>query len=320
MNAPDINTTLQIRRYTAQDREAWDTFVMQSRNGTFLHIRGYMDYHSDRFCDHSLIFTEGENIIALLPANIDNDTLCSHGGLTYGGIITAENATADKVMQMFELLKIYLAKKTGVKRVLYRTIPHIYHNYPCEEDLYALFRCNATLIERKISSVILLKEPLPFRGRRKLTGATKKRLKIIEDNNFESFWSILTGRLQEKYEKHPVHTLEEITMLHNRFPEQIKLFRVTDTNGSTLCGTVIYLTANVAHSQYIATTNEGRRIGALDHLHDYLIHERLAGMKYFDFGISTEEGGRYLNSGLISQKEGFGGRAVMYDTYALEID
>ena len=40
---------------------------------------------------------------------------------------------------------------------------------------------------------------------------------------------------------------------------------------------------------------------------------------YIDFGTSTEQGGTYLNEGLIKQKEGFGGRAVVYDTYELNI-
>ena len=40
----------------------------------------------------------------------------------------------------------------------------------------------------------------------------------------------------------------------------------------------------------------------------------------FDFGISTEQGGRYLNEGLIFQKEGFGARTVVYDTYELNIE
>ena len=39
--------------------------------------------------------------------------------------------------------------------------------------------------------------------------------------------------------------------------------------------------------------------------------------RWIDFGISTEERGQRLNEGLASYKEGFGARAVNYDTYAL---
>ena len=40
---------------------------------------------------------------------------------------------------------------------------------------------------------------------------------------------------------------------------------------------------------------------------------------YFDFGTSNEEGGKVLNTSLIYQKEGFGGRGVVYDTYEWEL-
>ncbi len=315
------DTTISIVRYTQQHRTAWNTFVRESRNGTFLHMREYMEYHSNRFCDHSLLFTvdDGKRIAALLPANADGDTLSSHGGLTYGGLIISNHTTAEMVMQIFTLLAEYLACDTQIKKIIYRCIPHIYHKYPCDEDLYALFRMGATLVERKISSAVQIKNPIPTRGRRKLTATAKSRLGIIEDDNFAAFWEILTNRLQQKYGVSPVHTLNEITMLHSHFPQNIRLFRVTDEHGTTIAGTLIYLTDNVAHMQYIATTDTGRRAGALYHLCEYLIHERFTDIQYLDFGISTEQGGHYLNSGLITSKENLGGRAIMYDTYMIDI-
>ena len=61
---------MSLRRYTADDAEAWDDFVEQSKNGTFLFKRQYMDYHSDRFTDHSLLFfNKKRHLIAFLPAN-----------------------------------------------------------------------------------------------------------------------------------------------------------------------------------------------------------------------------------------------------------
>ena len=57
----------------------------------------------------------------------------------------------------------------------------------------------------------------------------------------------------------------------------------------------------------------------MDLLFHRLIHEVYSSVPYFDMGTSVEEGGRVLNEGLIFQKEGFGGRAVVYDTYELDI-
>ena len=81
----------------------------------------------------------------------------------------------------------------------------------------------------------------------------------------------------------------------------------------------MYIMKNVVHTQYTSTTEEGRRIGVLDYLYDYLIKERFAHLEYLDFGISVEDGGLYLNKGLIAQKEGLGGRGVMYDTYEISL-
>ena len=61
------------------------------------------------------------------------------------------------------------------------------------------------------------------------------------------------------------------------------------------------------------------KCGALDLLFHQLIYDRYAQKRYFDFGISTEHGGQMLNEGLLFQKEGFGGRAVVYDTYEMEV-
>lgn len=310
---------LYIIRYTPDKQDLWDTFVDDSRNGTFLHKRAYMDYHSHLFNDHSLLFYCGEELTALLPANLNNDTIASHGGLTYGGLILNNAATAGRVLNIFEALLNYISTATEAKRLLYRPVPHIYHRYPCEEELYALFRSKAQLVERKISSTIDLRTPIPPKGRRKLTTAAKSRLHISQEPNFAPFWQILSQRLKEKYDVSPVHTLHEIELLHSRFPHNIRLYSISDNNGNILGGTLLYITNRVAHMQYAGTTDEGRRTGALDHLYDYIFKHLEPEIQYFDFGISTEEGGHYLNSGLIAYKERLGGRATMYDAYTIEI-
>lgn len=308
-----------ITRYKTGQQAEWDCFVDTSRNGTFLHKRGYMDYHAQRFADHSLMFYSGTELVAVMPAHIKEGCFCSHNGLTYGGLLLSHNATTANVLELFDAMIKYLRKNSAATSIIYKPTPHIYHKYLCEEDLYALFRQGAMLIERKVSSAIPLKSPLPISGRRKLTASTKSRLHIIEDGDFNQFWKILEERLQEKYNVAPVHSIEEITLLKNRFPNNIRLFCVTDKENNTLGGVVLFITENVVHMQYSATTEEGRRLSALDYLYEELINSRFDGKEYFDFGISVEDGGRYLNTGLIAYKERMGGRAVVYDTYIIDL-
>ena len=61
---------LSVVRYTSDQKIVWDSFVAASRNGTFLFMRDYMDYHADRFTDYSLMFYKGGRLLALLPGNI----------------------------------------------------------------------------------------------------------------------------------------------------------------------------------------------------------------------------------------------------------
>ena len=150
---------MEIIRYNASMAAQWDEFAKHSRNGTFLHQRNYMDYHSDRFTDCSLVALRDGKPCALLPACIEHDTLYSHRGLTYGGwIVPLKHFDATVMVEVMDAACDWMAGK-GIKRLIYKSVPHIYHRYPCEEDLYALFRHNAALIETNISTTIDLTCP-----------------------------------------------------------------------------------------------------------------------------------------------------------------
>ena len=138
MNEHIAESRLNVTRYTQDLKHIWDQFVPETKNGTFLLQRDYMDYHSDRFDDHSLMFYKGEQLIALLPAHLSGNAFCTHNGLTYGGLLLSYQATIDLVLEIFRLLFQYLKEIPEVERIIYRPVPHIYHAYPSEEDLYVL--------------------------------------------------------------------------------------------------------------------------------------------------------------------------------------
>ncbi len=313
---------ITVARYTAELKEVWDKFVQASRNGTFLLERDYMDYHDDRFDDHSLLFYTDHHLIAVLPAHIDGSIFCSHNGLTYGGFVLHRQTTAQLTLELFETLLAYLREELKTMTTLiYRPIPHIYHHYPAEEDLYALYRYGAQLSARKIASVVKQSTPIAFSAlrRRKLKLALNLHYLVHTNNGWAEYWTMLEETLRERHNAAPVHTLEEILLLQQRFPDNIRLFTVTSADGAMIGGTVVYSTPTVAHIQYIASSNEGRNKGALDFLFDYLIHVRYRNKAYFDLGTSVEQGGLYMNEGLVFQKEGFGGRAIVYDTYQIDL-
>ncbi|NDW17702.1 GNAT family N-acetyltransferase [Dysgonomonas sp. 216] len=308
-----------IKQYTAEDKALWDNFVLSSKNGTFLFCRDFMEYHSDRFKDHSLMFYSKDKLIAILPANISDDIFYSHQGLTYGGLVLSHHIKTDDILNIFSLLTAYL-KNIGIKSFYYKAIPHIYHNYPAEEDLYALFRNGASLSSRTVSSTIELANKQPYGQSRKkqVKKASGFKLQILENSSLDGFWHVLDENLRIRYNAKPVHSLAEIQYLKSKFPDNIKLFTVSE-NTEIIAGSLIFETNSVAHIQYISANERGKQIGALDLLFDTLINRYFSDKRYFDFGISTENGGLYLNSGLIFQKEGFGARAIVYDTYLIDI-
>ena len=306
----------EVRRYTSCHADEWNRFVAQSKNGTFLFDRRFMDYHADRFDDCSLMIYRRGALYAMLPANIKDGVLTSHGGLTYGGLIMSDKCSAKGVQDAFIAINDFL-RSISVQKVVYKAVPWIYHQQPAEEDLFALTSiCQARLIIRDISSAIIGERRMPFTESR-LSGLRKARrrgLTVKESTDFDQFWQILNDNLTGKYGVRPVHSAAELELLHGRFPDQIKLYMALDGE-QPLGGTVLFLTPQVLHTQYISATPDGKACGAIDLLLDHLIHTVYADYRYIDFGKSTSSDSADLNEQLIFQKEGFGARAVCYDTY-----
>ena len=314
-------TMIEIVKYEPLMAHRWDEFARLSRNGTFLHQRGYMDYHSDRFEDCSLVARRDGKVLALLPACIDGDTLYSHRGLTYGSwLVPLKHFDATVMLEVMDAA-IGWMRGQGIKHLIYKAIPHIYHRYPCEEDLYALFRHGASLIETNISTTIDLTSPLPLdRGNKSGANAARKAgITVGRSEDWQGYWQLLTSLLGERYGTRPVHTLDEMLLLQGRFPDNITLHCAT-LDGELLAGVVMYLSHPVAHCQYIGASPVGKDSKALTLLFEHLIGESARqGFRYLDFGISNEDHGRYLNEGLVRQKSRLGGRGIVYNIYKIDL-
>lgn len=312
---------IEVKRYSPDRTAEWDLFVKEAKQSTFLLERAYMDYHKDRFNDHSLMIYVGGKLYALLPANQVNDVLWSHQGLTYGGLLTGRKASTTGVRDVFIAINQYL-KAIGFKKVIYKAIPWFYHQLPAEEDLYSIFNsCNGRLIERNVSTLVLPMIAPNWKYDRRY-GAKKALSQGVviqrEDEGLKDFWQILEQNLMISHGVRPVHTFEEISYLHDLFPKNIQLYTAR-INNEILGGCLLYVNKQVVHSQYISASTEGKHLGVLDALFQKLLKEDLINYRYFDFGTSNEDHGRYLNEGLIYQKEGFGGRAVCYDVYEWDL-
>lgn len=310
-----------LRRYTDNDKRLWDDFVKSSRNGTFLFLRDYMDYHADRFSDCSWIAYKGSAPVALLPANIDSGmTLRSHQGLTYGGwILPPSHLDGAALLQIFSLAR-EIWRDEGILKLDYKEIPFIYSSQPSDEDQYALFRLGARVSEVNLSSAINLNIPLRYNKlRRRALKSTASLAFVVEKTcNCKEFMDLVATCLKERHDTSPVHSTAEMELLWSRFPDNIAMY-VVRYKGEVHAGVMIYDSGRVAHAQYIASTSLGRELNLLTPLFNYLITDCYAGRAYFDFGISNENHGLFLNEGLLRQKFSYGATGVACRRWELNL-
>ena len=310
-----------VEKYSSIRYDLWNEFVANAKNATFLFHRDFMEYHKDRFEDYSLlIFDDNQELIAVLPANRIGETLFSHQGLTYGGIVIHKKTKLSDFISIAKSVFEYLNAEQ-FQKINFKEIPHIYTQIPSDELQYLMFLMQGNLVRRDVLSVLDLSNNFAFSRDRKngIKRGFKNDLVVKEESNFESFWNeILIPNLEVKHQAKPVHSLEEIQLLFSKFPKNIRQFNVYQ-NDKIVAGTIVFETDLVAHSQYISGNSDKNELGSLDFLHDYLISNVFKDKKYFDFGISNENQGKNINEGLLYWKESFGARAISQDFYEVEI-
>ena len=313
--------SFKIIKYTSVHYNLWNDFVANAKNATFLFHRDFMEYHSDRFEDNSLlIFDEKKKLVAIFPANRIGNKLFSHQGLTYGGLVLDEKSKLSELIQLNHQLFKYLFD-SGFDKVQLKIIPPIYNSFPSDEMEYISFLLQAKLIRRDAIAILeLTNKIVPSRVRKRgIEIGEKHQLKIVEETTFDLFWEeLLIPNLAQKYQTKPIHSLEEITYLKTKFSELIRQFNVYFEN-KIVGGVTVFVTKNVIHPQYISGNKAfNTKLGGLDFLYNHLIQNVFSNDKYFDFGISNENNGLHLRESLHYWKESFGARTIVQNFYEIE--
>lgn len=249
-----------------------------------------MDYHKDRFEDFSLLIYKGERLYALLPANINDDVVYSHQGLTYGSFVLQDSAKLKSTFLAFkEVLKFLFEER--IKKLDIRIIPSFYNSLPSDELEYILYKAEGSLVKRDVILLIDYQNKLRFQKNRRegINKAKRKGLLVKVDGDYEKFWNeILIPNLKEKYNTSPVHSLDEIKLLAARFPKHIKQVNVYQDD-KIVAGTTLFLTKNVVHPQYISGNENKNELGSLDLLMNDVFDHFKEGRNYFSFNTSSEE-------------------------------
>lgn len=306
---------LKVCRYQPELASQWSQVLDESKNGLFLFERPYVEYHNDRFVDLSMLAFMDDKPVAVFPVARDPHTneVISHPGLTFGGIPLRRDLRGDVAITIIHALLDGL-KNEGVRQLTIKLLPQVFANYPSSELDYALWRRGFSLSRRDLSSVLPLPDGLSFNTvKRQAVAKAKKNGVSVSRTNACEFHKLLSKVLEAQHGAKPVHSAEELELLASRFPD--KMFIVGAwVDGRLLAGSMIFRYGHVWHTQYLASSDEGRECGALDHVISEVKHEAIAaGAKYLSFGTSTKSAGIVLNEGLLWQKESFGARSITHD-------
>jgi hypothetical protein len=310
-----------VKPYRESDYANWNAFIGQAKNATFLFHRDFMEYHKDRFEDFSLMVFDGEKLVAVLPANRVGDIVYSHQGLTYGGLVYSPKLNGEKVEEILDSILSFF-KENEVQLFFFKSIPLFYTSKGNAEMDFFLFKRGAFLDKKEMNLAINLALPLTI-SKSKLKHFRKIEeldLEMVEEQQLESFWElVLEPRLLEKYNAKPVHTLQEITLLKEKFPDNIKQFSVYFED-VIIAGITVFETETVVKSQYGATTKKGEELRALDFLFINLIQKfKSEGKLFFDMGIVNEDNEKGYHAGLLKQKEELGCSVYSQDFYKINL-
>jgi hypothetical protein len=316
--------SISVRPYGPNDADVWDAFCGEALQATLLHMRRFLSYHGDRFEDRSLILEEDGKLVGLFPAApnpSDKTCVVSHPGITYGGVIHQGSLRGERMINALkEIRQYYFAQ--GYMKLVYKAVPTFYHLAPAQDDLYALFGLEAHRIRCDLSSTIDLRHHLSVseRRRRGLRKALKAGVEVFEGHQYlAALWKVLENNLDRKHGVIPVHNLDEITLLAERFPDNIRCICAVK-NSVVIAGTLLFVTPTTFHAQYIASSQAGYECSALDAVFEHgILSAHRSDKRWFDFGISTESDGKVLNEGLYRFKSEFGAGSVVHEFYELSL-
>jgi len=305
-----------IKIYHENDAGSWNNFITRSANGTFLHHRDYMDYHAERFNDFSLMIYQGEKLKAVLPAHRENEVVYAHNGLTYSDFIFHYKLKLEhKINIIYHALKYLHENKITALHI--KTIPFVFTRIIDQSNEYIYHQLQAKLQYVKPFFVYLNENEIkPNRNRNKnLKKIAEKNYQIVENiNHLSEFWQLVIKNLKERYHSQPAHQLNEIQLLTQRFPDQIKLYTLW-SGSNILSGALVYYINKAIHFQYIHSVTQKNERDAVEWLIFNILkkHEQ---QKYISFGTSAVKANN-LNKGLVYWKQSFG--STLINQYHYEV-
>lgn len=323
---------IETKRYASSMAEMWDRCVRESRNGTVFHTRRFLAYHpADRFVDHSLLFLKHDRPVAVLMAAVKEEKntkiLVAHPGASYGGLVLSKDCMVSDTGKIVDALIVH-AKQQGFAEIRFLRLPPVSIRQELSDDQeYWLYQRGAILERLEMDGSIDLRDWQEsmildcFTGkcRNMVRQAGRSGLTVRVSDDFKGFWPILEATLTSRHGTHPTHTLEEIERLKALLGDELRLFGAYD--GSRLVGGIVVVTLHdtALYTLYIAQDYDHQKKHPAHCILTEIIRAAIAeGRSVLHLGVSTEDGGKTVNDGLMFFKESFGMRPVVRQSWVLQ--
>jgi len=328
-----------VQKYNNKLLQEWDSFIDISNNGTIFQKQSFLLYHKDRkFKNCSLIVKYKEQILAVIPAAevTEKKSKCfySHPGSSYGGIVTKSNISFQLINEIIIALENYL-KKNNFSSIFIINSPKIYsltqndsleyllqwHQYNCEENYisHAVSLHSTATVEKLLSK----RKSRYIQNNKKLQ---KIKLHKIDNtnnlNHINIFYDILTNS-KKTYDIKPTHSLEELIILLEQFPDNIELYISLHQN-QIIGGYLIFHTnQNTSMVFYNVIMNKAiyKQVAMLQLYHSMKLAKE-KNQQFIDFGVShIPKSNNPLEPkfSLIQFKEQFGAAGVQRTAYYKEL-
>lgn len=303
--------TFDIKIYDKLHKHEWDNFVDNSIKNFFIFKRDFIEYKNGVH-DYSIKIYKNKKLIALIPCSFSGDKLLSHQNITYGGIITNRKINIDDFENIISSLLSFIKKK-GFKKFIYKIFPDELINSLSGLEEYFLLKSGFSLDECYLNTIVDLKQKFIFS--KNVNRYLKKNDNIITIKNekkIDKFYNILSDHLKFKYKTNPTHTFSELKYLMKVFPNNVQCLccYLDDQNlGGYL---IFHYNNNIAHMQYSAFTDSGRKNYAQDYLTDFILKKKI---EFFSFGKSDDPFTKYINKNLINKKLKYGSKPICEKIY-----
>lgn len=317
---------IEIIEYTENKRKIWDSFVLNSNNGTIFHLQDFLDYHpKGKFNFYHLMFYKDNELIAVLPGGLtaDNSILWSPVGASYGSFVTGDihfELALEIVDSFLEFCKLKNLSET------YLIPPPIVYSKKISQHLeYAMLYRKFDFELHYISHAIDLRSSKDFLSDCDKTSRKtihkilrEQKLSIRESDDFVSFNKILIEN-KARHKVKPTHTLDDMLRLKELLPENIKL-QLVYYEEKPIAGSLLFIcNSKVVLCFYNMLLYEYEHLKPI-----YLImYETMKwakenGYDWVDIGVSQDtsaEDPMTPQLGLIAFKERFNARGILRSTY-----